>query len=133
MGLRHVIYVSCFALACRCLALLACLSTVPFTGIQFQIICKPGRAACGKDHLLFLWERANFAPLQSRNYDANQYRHFEGLNTSVRCRELQNLVEIGATSLVGEIYYFLFSVVISTFFLLLVSLIRLQTTIRNGF
>jgi len=26
-------------------------------------------AACGKDQLLFLRKRANFAPLQSQNYD----------------------------------------------------------------
>jgi len=36
--------------------------------------CKHGGDACGKDQLLFLWERANVAPLQSRNNETNHYQ-----------------------------------------------------------
>jgi len=41
---------------------------------NYNITGMPGRAACGKEELLFLWERANFAPFQCRNYDSNQYQ-----------------------------------------------------------
>ena len=39
---------------------------------------------CGQVHLLFLWERANYAPLQSRHYCTNQY---QTLNEKLRQRD----------------------------------------------
>ena len=44
------------------------------TGYTFIITYKPDRAACGKDGFWFIWERANFTPLQSRNYCTNQFQ-----------------------------------------------------------
>jgi len=41
-------------------------SQIPFYHLQARQHCS------GKDQLLFLLERANFAPLQSRNYHTNQ-------------------------------------------------------------
>jgi len=38
-----------------------------------KLVVKARQRCNGKDQLLFLWERANFAPLQSRNYLTNQY------------------------------------------------------------
>ena len=62
--------------------------------------------------------------------------NFERMITSVRQRELPNLVAIGSTEAaphVGEVYSYRFSVFFNTFFFLLVSSTHLQTAIRNGF
>jgi len=72
----------------------------------------------GKGHILHLSRAETTVPINTK---------FWRLITTVRWRELPNLVAIssrGASPHVGEIY---------TFGSLLVSLISLQTTLRNGF
>ena len=41
---------------------------------SITITCKPDTVARGMDGFKLLWERANFAPLQSRNHCTNQYQ-----------------------------------------------------------
>ena len=62
--------------------------------------------------------------------------NFERMITSVKRRELPNLVVIGSTGAaphVGEVYSYILGFFFDFFLLLLVSSTHLQTAIRNGF
>jgi len=72
------------------------------------------------DELSFLWERANFPPLQRCKMTLlyQSTPNFERLITWVRWRDLQNLVAIGSKGTsphVGEIYNFLIVVCVFSF------------------
>ena len=92
-----------------------------------MITCQPDRAAYGKDGFWFQWERANFIPLQSRNYCTNQYQILNNWLCRSDERELPNFVAIGFTGAaphVGEIYSSRFSVFFLLFFLFFLFLFR---------
>jgi len=93
-----------------------------------MITCKRGIAAVGKVQLLFLWQKANFAPYQSQNYLTP---HYKILNKWLRQWDKENC-QIWLRSVLGERLPCGWNIVLVRDFLL-VSLIRLQTAIRNRF
>jgi len=86
------------------------------------------KRSSGKDQFLFLRESANFALLQSQNYLTNQYKI---VNDWLRRWDEENC-QVWFRSVLGERLPCEWNIQFYCFFLL-VSLIRLHTTIRNGF
>jgi len=102
-------------------------------GIPCIITCKRGSATVVlavvvQDHLLFLWRTSNFEPLQSRNYCTNQYQILNDWLPRWDKENCQIWLQwvLGKRLLKWVKYTLLCKKIVG-------SLIRLQTTIHNGF